>query len=306
MKQPQAQLPDKQIGATLIAVLLFLLLITIVGVTVVRNSVTDLKISTNEQADALLVNAADNTNEQVTNIVNETTGTERSYLLSPLGFFGYYMGATKAANRGDLVEFCYRPREDYFFRMGEATVMAPDGGTKLVSGASASGGLCRVNNTDDYVNARQNIMTQVSVTRPRASAVAVAPLSHLVEGTSIGMGNTNMESPTFRINSASLIPAMGGATDKELTDCLALPSENAESFVSGAEEDDPDTPTYFSETRNECLARIGAPARVTVSEVQLETVSTSYGCIDFGVGTGQVSEDCQELLSVDTNGTPSN
>ena len=188
--------------------------------------------------------------------------------------------------------------------MTEATITTPSGQSKLVSGANSIGGFCQPGRANDFVNARQNVMTQVSVTRPSTQSLPIAPFENIPLGKSITTEDATSSSPSFRINSASFLPALSNASDADITNCLKKPSENAESFVSGVEEDDPSQNTYYGETRNECLAKIGVPTKVLVKEAKLENEVNSENCIDYGIGSGKITKECQDLLSLNANGTP--
>lgn len=304
-KYPRHHISQSQTGATLIVVLLFLMLIILVGVIAVRSSMTSLRLATSDQIDTLLLTASDNTNKNIENIINEAKYKDESAkLLGPLGFFGYFMSVGATSNRGDQVIFCYRPREDYFFNMSEATVMNSSRKSRLIGGADATGGFCQVDSADDFVNARQNVMTQVSVTRPNTVSVPISPFEHVPLGKTITTEDSTSTSPSFRIHSTSFLPALSNASTDDITECLKKPSENANSFVSGVVEDNPDESNYYGETRNECLTKIGIPAKVIVGEVQLENMNNTEKCIKYGKGNGQISDECQKLLNISANGTP--
>ena len=301
---PKSKLIISQSGATLIVVLMFLLLIIVVGVIAVRSSMTTLRLATSDQVDTLLLTTSDSTNKNIENIINDSANNnEKAIILGPLGFFGYFLNTGATSNRGDQIVFCYRPRQDYFFKMSEATITTPSGQSKLVGGVG-SGGFCRPNESDDFVNARQNVMTQVSVTRPNTQSLPIAPFENVPLGKSITTEDATSSSPSFRINSASFLPALSNVSDADITKCLKKPSENAATFVSGVDEQDPTQPTYFGETRNECLAKIGVPTKVLITEVKLENEVNSENCIDYGVGTNEISAECQKLLNLSANGTP--
>lgn len=303
-KYPKYQLPTSQNGATLIVVLMFLLLIIVVGVIAVRNSMTSLRLATSDQVDTLLLTTSDTSNKNIENIINDPAySSEKANILGSLGFFGYFMNIGATSNRGDQVVFCYRPRKDYFFSMSEATVLTPSNESKLIGGANASGGFCQVNNAEDFVNARHNVMTQVSVTRPNTVSIPVTPFDHVPLGQSITSDDAASSSPNFRIHSTSFLPALSSASDSEITECLKKPSENASAIASGVDDNDPSETTYFGETRNECLAKIGVPAKVVVGEVQLENMNNTEKCIKFGKGSGKISDECQKILNVTANGS---
>jgi len=303
-QHPKKQLMRSQNGATLIVVLMFLLLIIIVGVIAVRNSMTSLRLATSDQVDTLLLTTSDTTNKNIENIINDSSNSsEKAIILGPLGFFGHFLDTGATTNRGDQIVFCYRPRKDYFFRMSEATITTTSGKSKLIGGAG-SGGFCRPGKADDFVNARQNVMTQVSVTRPNTQSLPVTPFGNVPLGKSITTEDPTSSSPNFRINSTSFLPALSNVSDAAITECLKKPSENADTFVSGVEEADPNQNTYYGETRNQCLSRIGVPAKVLVREVKLENEINTQKCIDYGKGNGQISKECQELLNLSASGMP--
>lgn len=303
-KYPKYQLPTSQNGATLIVVLMFLLLIIVVGVIAVRNSMTSLRLATSDQVDTLLLTTSDTSNKNIENIINDPTySSEKANILGSLGFFGYFLNTGATSNRGDQVLFCYRPRQSYFFKMSEATIITPSGQSKLVGGAGSSG-FCRPSQADDFVNARQNVMTQVSVTRPNTQSLPVTPFGNVPLEITINSDDATSSSPSFRIHSTSFLPAMSKVSDAKITECLEKPSENAASFVAGTDEDDPTQNTYFGETRNECLAKIGVPAKVLVKEAKLENNVDSENCIKkgYGKGNGKISQECQDLLGLTPSG----
>ncbi len=303
-KYPKYQLPTSQDGATLIVILMFLLLIIVVGVIAVRNSMTSLRLATSDQVDTLLLTTSDTSNKNIENIINDPAySSEKANILGSLGFFGYFLNTGATSNRGDQVLFCYRPRQSYFFKMSEATINTPSGQSKLVGGAGSSG-FCRPSQADDFVNARQNVMTQVSVTRPNTQSLPVTPFGNVPLEITVNSEDATSSSPSFRIHSTSFLPAMSNVSDAKITECLKKPSENAESFVAGVDEDDPTQNTYFGETRNECLAKIGVPTKVLVKEAKLENDVNSENCIDggYGKGNGKISQQCQDLFGLTPSG----
>ena len=302
-KYSKHQLSTSQHGATLIVVLMFLLLIVVVGAIAVRSSMTSLRLATSDQIDALLLTTSDTSNKNIENIINDPSySSEKASILSSLGFFGYFLNTGATSNRGDQVVFCYRPRQKYFFKMSEATVKTSSGQSKLVSGSDASGGFCRPSQADDFLNARQNVMTQISVTRPSVQSLPVTPFGNVPLEMTINSNDATSSSPSFRIQSTSFLPAMSDASDAEITECLKKPSENASSFLAVIDEDDPTQNTYFGETRNECLAKIGVPAKVLVQEAKLENEVNSENCIEYGEAGGEISQECQDLLSLTPSG----
>ncbi|MGP5102052.1 hypothetical protein ACTXI1_11120 [Psychrobacter celer] len=263
---------------------------------------TSLRLATSDQVDTLLLNTSDTANKNIENIINDPDySSEKANILGSLGFFGYFLNTGATSNRGDQILFCYRPRQSYFFKMSEATVTTPSGQSKLIGGAG-SGGFCRPGQASDFVNARQNVMTQVSVTRPNTQSLPVTPFGNVPLEITINSDDATSSSPSFRIHSTSFLPALSNVSDDKITECLKKPSENAASFVAGVDEDDSTKNIYFGETRNECLAKIGVPAKVLVKEAKLENDVNSENCIDYGEGGNEITEECQDLLGLTPTG----
>lgn len=307
-----SSMPNSQQGVALIVVLLFLILITLAGAIAVRNSTTDLKLTTSEQADTLMLNTADNTNKSIEQVLNidstdKKAAVQKSIALSSAGMFGYFMNLGAEENRGDQIVFCYRPRGSYFFRMNEATVIDPSGGSKLVTGASSSGGFCRVNNAQDFSSARNNVMTQVAVTRPSSDMLALEPFEYVPTQRSITTSNVTSSSPNFRLFSTSFLPGMTQASEKEILECLKKPNQNAADYgYTEKDKDNNDVIKYYDQTLTQCLASKGIPAKTLVEDVKLENLLTPEKCLDYGKGgsTNKISIECQKLLNITASGTP--
>ena len=305
-----SSVPSSQQGVALIVVLLFLILITLAGAIAVKNSTTDLKLATSEQADTLMLNTADNTNKSIEQVINidqtdSKAVVQKSIALSSAGMFGYFMNLGAEDNRGDQIVFCYRPRGSYFFQMNEATVIDTSGGSKLVTGATSSGGFCRVNNAEDFSNARNNVMTQVAVTRPSSDMLASEPFEYVPTQRTINTSDVTSTSPNFRLFSTSFLPGMTRASEKEILECLKKPNQNAADY-GYADKDDKDVTKYYDQTLTQCLASKGVPAKTLVEDVKLDNLLTSEKCLDYGKGSSgnQISAACQKLLNLSASGAP--
>lgn len=304
--------PINQQGVALVVVLLFLILIILAGAIAVRNSTTDLRLATSEQAEILLLNTADNTNRSIEQIINadindQNAMTQKNLALSSAGMFGYFMNIGTEENRGDQIVFCYRPRSEYFFRMNEATVIDPSGGSKLTTGSTSSGGFCRIGKAEDFSSARNNVMTQVAITRPSSDMVAAEPFEYVPLQQSITTGNVTSTSPNFRLFSTSFLPGMTQASETDILKCLKKPNQNASDYGYAAkDEKDADITKYFDETMTQCLAKLSVPAKTLVEDVKLENLLTSEKCLNYGKGNANnaFSAACQKLLKVNAAGTP--
>lgn len=307
-----SSVPSSQQGVALIVVLLFLILITLAGAIAVKNSTTDLKLATSEQADTLMLNTADNTNKSIEQVINidqtdSKAVVQKSIALSSAGMFGYFMNLGAEDNRGDQIVFCYRPRGTYFFQMNEATVIDTSGGSKLVTGASNSGGFCRVSNAADFSSARNNVMTQVAVTRPSSDMLASEPFEYVPTQRTINTSDVTSTSPNFRLFSTSFLPGMTRASEKEILECLKKPNQNAADYgYAEKDKDGNDVTKYYDQTLTQCLASKGVPAKTLVEDVKLDNLLTSEKCLDYGKGGSgnQISAACQKLLNLSASGAP--
>lgn len=307
-----SSMPTSQQGVALIVVLLFLILITLAGAIAVRNSTTDLKLATSEQAETLLLNTADNTNKSIEQVINidmtdSKAKAQKSIALSSAGMLGYFMNVGAEENRGDQIIFCYRPRAKYFFRMSEATVIDPSGGSKVTTGASSSGGFCRITNAEDFSSARNNVMTQIAITRPSSDMMTAEPFEYVPSERSITTAKVTSSSPNFRIFSTSFLPGMTQAKESDILKCLKKPNQNAADYGYAAkDEDDKDIIKYYDDTLTQCLANLGVPAKTLVEDIKLENLLTSEKCLDYGKGSAsnKFSAACQKMLNVTAAGAP--
>ena len=88
---PKSSVSTQQ-GAVLIVVLLFLVLIIFAGVIAVKQSTTDLRLATSDQINALLLQSADNANQNIEQSINSSSDSEiYKDMMSRSGAFGYFM-----------------------------------------------------------------------------------------------------------------------------------------------------------------------------------------------------------------------
>lgn len=96
----------QQKGATLIVVLVILILITLVGTLAVRSGILGLRLATNSQVQALLL---ENSNAALFNLENPNQVARQ---LAQDGMYSYF---NSAANAEDELVFCYRASQDTLF-----------------------------------------------------------------------------------------------------------------------------------------------------------------------------------------------
>lgn len=251
--------PSNQQGAVLIVVLLFLILIILAGVIAVKQSTTDLRLATSDQINALLLQSADNANQNIEQSINGSSDADAyNAMISRGGPFGHFILTDFSI--GHEYIFCFRPR-DQLFNVNKTSIITPDG-------SITSTGYCSPANSNDYVSNRNTSMTQVNValTPPNAENEAFG-------GYSIGQGSSLISSKAFMfdINSTAVLPAYGD-TKIESKDCFKqtsrLHTASGEDTIGG------------------CMAKSGVPSKIIYEMADVKNQSLRTKCVDFGEGTG--------------------
>lgn len=239
---------QSQSGMALIAVLLFLILITIAGAIAVRQSSVDLKLATADQVNTLLLNSSDSVlahTEQVSKPGNSGYGIMMSQTQGVMGYF-----LTDPINKIDhQIRSCYRPKNtNEMFALSGASVLLVNGGVR-----NGVAGICNPNNSDDYISPRGTAMNQIVVRGVNGQDASSDNFQLAQEGEDNSVGLASI-SPKIQIHSVSVLPALSSATSDKITECLKLPA--------GAE------PSLYKQKSNmtECLKKLGVPATALVEE----------------------------------------
>ncbi|WP_201587805.1 PilX N-terminal domain-containing pilus assembly protein [Psychrobacter jeotgali] len=254
--------PSNQQGAVLIVVLLFLILIILGGVIAVKQSTTDLKLATSDQINALLLQSADNANQNIEQSINGSSDADAyDAMISRGGPFGHFI-LTDFSIENEYV-FCFRPR-DQLFNINKTSIITPDG-------SLTSSGYCSPSKSDDYVSSRNTSMTQVNValTPPNAENEAFGSYT-------IGQGSDLISSKAFMfdINSTAVLPAYGD-TEVGGQDCFEQTSRLHTA-----------TTADYTDTIGGCMAKAGAPSKVVYEMADVQNQSLRTKCVDFGKGAG--------------------
>ena len=261
---PKGSVSTQQ-GAVLIVVLLFLVLIIFAGVIAVKQSTTDLRLATSDQISALLLQSADNANQNIEQSINSSSDSEiYKDMMSRSGAFGYFI--LDANGRNNEYVFCFRPRGK-FFDINQTTIKLPDGGNVLGAGA----GYCDTSKPADYVSERNASMTQVniSLTPPSVNDEAFSNYT-------IGQDSAEIASQafTFDINSTAVLPAYAD-TKVGSKNCFAQTS-----ILGNASSSD--------DTIGGCMIKAGVPSTVVYEQANVENLSLRTKCVDFGKGNGKL------------------
>ena len=281
---PMLSKPAQQQGAVLIVVLLFLVLIIMVGVIAVRQSTTDLKLSTSDQINTLLLQSADNANQNIEQSVNGSSRNDiYKSMLSRSGPFGYFI-LDKKGQDNEYV-FCFRPRS-LFFNINQTTIRTPTGSNVF----SSSTGYCNPSKPADYISSRNASMTQVNVsmTPPNASNEAFGSYT-------LGQDADKVSSLaySFDVNSTAVLPAygdtkVGGIAGVGATNCFAQTTKQTSS-------------TDATATISGCMSTAGVPSTTVYQQVSIENKSKGTKCVDFGTGTGRSSDSLCTLVPQGTS-----
>lgn len=191
----------QQKGATLITVLVILIVITLLGTIAVKMGIVGLKIATNSQVNALLL---ENSDSALFNIENPDQ-IERQLALD--GMFAYF---NSAANADDELVFCYRAAQDAFYDFSKASAIAADGTTTKIG----VDGFCKAN---QFAMGRSAVLSQVYLTK---NATTSTPFAGVPKGTSLGQSNVPVTMHNIGATVISVLPSFAGATTTQIENCF--------------------------------------------------------------------------------------
>lgn len=241
----------KQRGAVLIVVLVMLIIIAILGTWAIRSGITSLNISTNAQAQSLLMQNSDS----VFYTVDNKTGDDLVFAQMRIGD-GFLAYALRPENKGKELVFCVRGKVKDNFAGSRIASAVYWQGTQLVNTELGQNGFCQVDK-GDFISGREAVMTQVSV----RAADATRDWEHMMEGDDKESSkSTGVQ--RIVITSTSLLPYLGSASIKQINKCL----KNYTSFVD---------PLANNETVTDCLSNLNIPYSTQDMEYSLRTLKAS-------------------------------
>ncbi len=191
----------QQKGATLITVLVILIVITLLGTIAVKMGIVGLKIATNSQVNALLL---ENSDSALFNIENPAE-VERQLALD--GMFAYF---NSSVNANDELVFCYRASENSFFKLSKASAITEDGSTTKIG----VDGFCKAN---QFAMGRSAVLSQVYLTK---NATTSTPFGGVPKGTSLGQSNVPVTMHNIGATVISVLPSFAGATTTQIENCF--------------------------------------------------------------------------------------
>ena len=191
----------KQLGSALIIVLVILVLVTLIGTLAVRSGILGLKLATNSQVSALLL---ENSDSALFNIENPDQVARQ---LALDGMFAYF---NSSANADDELVFCYRAAQASFYSFSKASAITADGTTTKIG----VDGYCKAN---QFAMGRSAVLSQVYLTK---SSTVSAPFGSVPKGTSIGQSNVPAISNNIGATVISVLPSFAGASSTEIEACF--------------------------------------------------------------------------------------
>lgn len=192
----------QQQGATLITVLIILVLVTLLGTIAIKSGILGLKIATNSQVNALLL---ENSDAALFNVENPN---EVARQLALDGMFAYF---NSADNANDELVFCYRAASSNFFSLSNASAVS-DSGTKFTK--IGIDGFCKAN---QFATGRSAVLSQVYL---KKASTASTPFGSVPQGTSLGQSNVPAISNNIGATVISVLPSFAGATSAQIEDCF--------------------------------------------------------------------------------------
>lgn len=191
----------QQKGATLITVLVILIVITLLGTIAVKMGIVGLKIATNSQVNALLL---ENSDAALFNVENPNDVARQ---LAMDGMFAYF---NSSANANDELVFCYRASENSFFKLSKASAITEDGSTTKIG----VDGFCKAN---QFAMGRSAVLSQVYLTK---NATTSTPFGGVPKGTSLGQSNVPVTMHNIGATVISVLPSFAGATTTQIENCF--------------------------------------------------------------------------------------
>lgn len=243
-----------QNGAVLIVVLIMLILLTIAGTWAIRSGIVSLNISTNAQAQSLLMQNSDSVFFTLENKTDNTIKFANMRIGD--GMLAFVM---RPENKTKELVFCMRGETpDNFIGSRNGSVIYWNG-TSINNRELGQNGFCSIDRSTDFLSKRAAVLTQVSI-RPAPSG---QDWGHLLEGedkeTSKGQ-----DIQKVIVTATSILPNLSGSLESKINGCLI----NYTSFVDT-------TLPAANKTVTDCLAEANVPYSTQEMEYTLRNINAS-------------------------------
>lgn len=242
---------NNQKGSTLIIVLIMIVVIAVAGTWAVRSSLTSLNISTNAQAQSLLMQNSDS----VFYTLENKTSNALTFAQMRIGD-GMLAYVLRPENKGKELVFCIRGNVTDNFSGSRIASAAYWQGDSIVNSELGTNGFCKVER-GDFISGRQAVMTQVSI----RAADASRDWEHMMEGDDKESSkSTGIQK--VAITATSILPHLSTASLKQVSACLS----NYTSFVD---------PLVENDTVTDCLSQLNVPYSTQEMEYSLRSLKAS-------------------------------
>lgn len=240
---------NNQHGSVLIIILFILIVVTILGTWAVRQSVVSLNISTNSQAQQLLMQSSD------TVFYRLGLGGYAAKSGNPLSLIGY-----ARQNEGNEVVFCFKSQTSAsLFNVSNTSLLKWNDTMTNVTESGVSG-FCSLSKDGDYASLRKAQLTQVSIiVSPPMTGDGDIPLANVNVGSDSDSIGQPAESKKITVFVTSLLPALApsAVTDGQMTACFKRPQVEP---LSGT-----------AQTMSQCLKTLGVPFNTQVQSYFFDT-----------------------------------
>lgn len=240
-----------QSGAVLIVVLVMIVVIAIAGTWAIRSSITSLNISTNAQAQSLLMQNSDS----IFYTLENKTSNDLTFAQMRIGD-GMLAYVLRPENKGKELVFCIRGTSTDNFSGSRIASSAYWQGNSIVNSELGTNGFCQITRSD-FISGRQAVMTQVSV----RAADASRDWEHMMEGDDKESSkSTGIQK--VAITATSILPNLSSASLKQVSRCLS----DYTSFVD---------PLVKNDTVTDCLSQLSVPYSTQEMEYSLRSLKAS-------------------------------
>lgn len=206
----RAYLKKSQTGAVLIIVLVMLVLLTIAGTWAIRTSLINLNISTNAQAQSLLLQNSDSVYFTLENQTNDALKFANMRIGD--GMLAYVM---RPENKNKELVFCIRGANSNNFEGSRQGSVVYWSGTKISNTELGTNGFCRIGRAGDFLSKRAAVMTQVSI----RAAPADKDWEHMISGDDKETSK-RQDVQKVIITATSILPSLSDSLEREINSCL--------------------------------------------------------------------------------------
>lgn len=243
----------QQQGAALIVVLMILVMVTAIGVYAIRQSLTNLQVSTGMQLQKLLMQNSDSALLALQK--DFQLKQDSNFANTPIG------QVVRDGAQGQELEFCYKPGTNdpsSFFTLSDFRMIVNNGtttGVNLQQG-NVNKGYCDPGSMFNSI--RQVMVTQMTVVLPDDPAPDIKKYGLAALGNDLK--NVDIDTKRIRVVVTTLAPGMatGGVSTDDIKTCLKDRVGDVMALANKS-----------AETKSACLGKLGVPYNTQVTDFVL-------------------------------------